>query len=243
MKNDVKASLKSFPLVSIMERSDDIWGIKDCESRFVYTNRAFRDFLDIPAKFKIEGKSDDQLPTPVAKFASELQKQDRETIKTGQRVTLIKTHFFNREKKLEPYLYEKFPLYDEKNECVGTVLYGRKMDFISLPQYVEELTTSECELKSPKALLLEPPSKLFTKKQLKVVFYALQSLSAKEIGRKLDRSNRTIENYLQAIYRTARVNSLPEFKKFCKKEGFDRYIPEELISPKIQFIENRRMSL
>ncbi|AWK15549.1 PAS domain-containing protein (plasmid) [Candidatus Fukatsuia symbiotica] len=231
----VKASLKSFPLVSIMERSDDIWGIKDCESRFIYTNRAFREFLNIPARFKIEGKRDEQLPTPLAEFASELKKQDQETIKSGQRVTLIKTHFFGREQKLEPYLYEKFPLYDEKNECVGTVFYGKKMDFISMPQYVDKLT--------PSVLALEPPSDLFTTFELKIVFHVLQSLSAKEIGKKLSRSNRTIENHLQTMYRKSDVNSLPEFKKFCNKTGFDRYIPQEFIRPRIQFMESRRASL
>ncbi|AWK14525.1 PAS domain-containing protein [Candidatus Fukatsuia symbiotica] len=230
--NKIKTSLKSFPLISIMEHSEDIWGIKDCESRFIYTNRAFREFLNIPACFKIEGKRDEQLPTPVAEFASELKKQDQETIKSGQRVTLIKTHFFGRKKKLEPYLYEKFPLYNEKNECVGTVFYGKKMDFISLPQYVDKVT--------PSVLALEPPSDLFTAFELKIVFHILQSLSAKEIGEKLHRSPRTIENHLQVMYRKSDVNSLPEFKRFCNEHGFDCYIPQEFIHPRIQFIENRR---
>ncbi|WP_176488767.1 helix-turn-helix transcriptional regulator [Candidatus Regiella insecticola] len=228
-------SLKSFSLISIMEHSEDIWGIKDCESRFIYTNRAFREFLNIPARFKIEGKRDEQLPTPVSEFPSELQKQDLDTISSGQRVTIIKTHFFGREQKLQPYLCEKFPFYSENNECMGTVFYGRKMDFISFPQYVDNIT--------PSVLALEPPSDLFTAFELKIVFHVLQSLSAKEIGKKLNRSYRTIENYLQVMYRKSDVSSLPEFKKFCSKHGFDCYIPQEFIRPGIQFIKNRRASL
>ncbi|WP_339056766.1 helix-turn-helix transcriptional regulator [Candidatus Regiella endosymbiont of Tuberolachnus salignus] len=224
-------SLKSFSLISIMEHSEDIWGIKDCESRFIYTNRAFRKFLNIPDKFKIEGKSDDQLPTPVAEFAEELKKQDQETISSGQRVTIIKTHFFGREKKLQPYLYEKFPLYDENNECVGTVFYGKKMDFVSPQQYASRIT--------PSGLKVAPPMKLFNK----FIFFILQSMSAKEIARKLSRSHRTIENNLCRMYQKSAVSSLKEFRKFCQKTGFDRYIPPEFIPLGIQFIENREASL
>ncbi|WP_339056714.1 helix-turn-helix transcriptional regulator [Candidatus Regiella endosymbiont of Tuberolachnus salignus] len=217
-----------------MESSNDIWGIKDCESRFIYTNRAFREFLNIPARFKIEGKRDEQLPTPISEFAPELQKQDLDTINSGQRVTLIKTHFFGREKKLQPYLYEKFPLYDENNECVGTVFYGKKMDFISPQQYASRI--------NPSGLKVAPPMKLFNKSELRIIFFILQSMSAKEIARKLYRSHRTIENNLYRMYQKSAVSSLKEFKKFCQKAGFDRYIPPEFIPLGIQFIENRRAS-
>lgn len=63
-----------------MKSSNDIWGIKDYESRFIYTNQAFREFLNIPTRFKIEGKRDEHLPTPISEFAPELQKQDLDTI-------------------------------------------------------------------------------------------------------------------------------------------------------------------
>lgn len=227
---NINNALKSFPLISIMESSNDIWGIKDCESRFIYTNRAFREFLNIPARFKIEGKRDEHLPTPVSEFASELKKQDLDAVSSRQRVTLIKTHFFGREKKLQPYWYEKFPLYNENNECVGTVFYGKKLDFISPQQYVSKIT--------PSGLAVDPPIKLFNQSELRIIFFILQSMSAKEVARKLYRSHRTIENNLCRIYQKSKVNSLQEFKKFCHKAGFDRYIPQEFIPIGIQFIEN-----
>ncbi len=217
-----------------MKSSNDIWGIKDCESRFVYANRAFREFLNIPAWFKIEGKRDEQLPTPVAKFASELKKQDLDAISSGQRVTLIKTHFFGREQKLQPYLYEKFPFYNENNECWGTVFYGKKLDFISPQQYASKIT--------PSGLKVAPPMKLFNKLELRIIFFILQSMNAKEVAKKLHRSPRTIGNALCRIYRKSKVNSLQEFKNFCYKVGFDCYIPPEFIPLGIQFIENRRAS-
>jgi DNA-binding NarL/FixJ family response regulator len=76
---------------------------------------------------------------------------------------------------------------------------------------------------------MKPPVNGFTKKELEVIFFLLQSFKAKEIGQKLNLSHRTIENKLQLIYGKANVNSLNAFKEYCKAEGFDRYVPEWFI--------------
>ncbi|AWK13938.1 transcriptional regulator [Candidatus Fukatsuia symbiotica] len=227
MKKIAKVS-SSLPLTSIMENSQDVWGIKDRDSRFIYTNRAFFDFLNLPQGFDVVGRRDDELPTCIAEFALIIEKLEREVIKSGQKITLIKTHFFGREQKLQPYLYETFPLNNKRNKCIGTVFYGRKLAIISLPHYVDKLTAT---------LLFEPPSTLFTQSELRIIFYLLRTMSAKEIGKKLARSHRTIENRIRILYQKAKVHSLRDFKHFCHQTGFDRTIPQVLIPLGIQFIE------
>ncbi|WP_254052043.1 helix-turn-helix transcriptional regulator [Candidatus Fukatsuia symbiotica] len=227
MKKIAKVS-RSLPLTAMMENSQDVWGIKDCDSRFIYTNRAFLDFLNVPQGFYVIGRRDDELPTCIAEFALIIQKLEREVIKSGQKITLIKTHFFGREQKLQPYLYETFPLHNKRNKCIGTVFYGRKLAIISLPHYVGKLTAT---------LLFEPHSTLFTQSELRIIFYLLRTMSAKEIGKKLARSHRTIENRIRILYQKAKVHSLRDFKHFCHQTGFDRTVPHAFIRPGIQCIE------
>ncbi|WP_216824482.1 LuxR C-terminal-related transcriptional regulator, partial [Candidatus Fukatsuia symbiotica] len=86
-------------------------------------------------------------------------------------------------------------------------------------------------------LLFEPPSTLFTQSELRIIFYLLRTMSAKEIGKKLARSHRTIENRIRILYQKAKVHSLRDFKHFCHQTGFDRTIPQVLIPLGIQFIE------
>lgn len=81
----------------------------------------------------------------------------------------------------------------------------------------------------PISLLLSPPCKTFSIKELDVIFYALQSFSAKEIARELNLSHRSIENKMQEIYRKATVYSLQGLKDYCRERELDKYIPPKFL--------------
>ncbi|MFM1345801.1 hypothetical protein WFP14_04450 [Yersinia proxima] len=42
-------------LISFMENNEEPWGVKDCESRFMYANKATLKFSQLPTNFNIEG--------------------------------------------------------------------------------------------------------------------------------------------------------------------------------------------
>ncbi|WP_049633921.1 PAS domain-containing protein [Yersinia aldovae] len=211
-------------LISFMENNDEPWGVKDCESRFMYANKATLKYSQLPLNFDIEGRLDNECPAQWAEFAPDLQKQDRAVETDKKRVAMIQTCLFGQEHTL----CEKFPLFDNEKKCIGTIFHVTKFNFISI-----------CDLFNktpPPVLIMKPPTNDFTKKELEVIFFLLQSLNAKEIGRKLNLSNRTIANKLQSIYGKANVNSKSAFKEYCKAEGFNRYIPEWLIKAGCTFI-------
>ncbi|WP_145559705.1 PAS domain-containing protein [Yersinia mollaretii] len=212
-------------LLSFMENNEDPWGVKDCESRIIYANKATLKYSQLPLNFNIEGRLDNECPAKWAEFASDLQKQDREVEMDKKRVAMIQTCLWGQEHTL----CEKFPLFDNEKRCIGTLFHVTKFNFIS----IYDLFINK---EIPPVLVMKPPTSDFTKKELEVIFYLLQSLNAKEIGEKLNLSHRTISNKLQLIYGKAKVNSLSAFKEYCKVEGIDRYIPERLIKPGCQFI-------
>ncbi|MEA9445329.1 LuxR family transcriptional regulator [Candidatus Fukatsuia symbiotica] len=227
--NSQRVTVKSFDsLFSFMDASDEPWNVKDTESRHVYANEAAFDFLDLPIGYDIEGRLDDECPAPWAEFAPEFQKQDRETESKGKSVAIISTQFYTRAQKLLSYFVPKYPVYNESQECIGTIYTASKLDYLCLSQGLNN--------RVPSTLVLDPPTDLFTKPELKVMFYALQSMNAEEIGRKLDHPQQAIKDNLRRIYKKAKVNSSAMFKEFCCAEGFDRYMPPELIKPEVQFI-------
>ncbi|MEY4921419.1 MAG: hypothetical protein RLY17_136 [Pseudomonadota bacterium] len=205
-------------LLSFMENNEEPWCVKDCESRFRYANKATFKFSKLPIDFDIEGRLDNECPTLWAEFASDLQKHDRQVEMDKRRVAMIQTCLWPDQAHA---LCEKFPLFDNEKKYIGTVSHMTKFNFVSSYDLFNK--------KIPSVLVMKPPVNGFTKKELEVIFFLLQSFKAKEIGEKLNLYHRTIENKLQLIYGKANVNSLSAFREYCKAEGFDRYVPEWFI--------------
>ncbi|HEN3581004.1 TPA: PAS domain-containing protein, partial [Yersinia enterocolitica] len=64
-------------LIRFWERSSEPWEVKDSQSRYIYANPRAHRFVSLPAKYKIEGRLDGDLPSPIAEFQDEFQRQDR----------------------------------------------------------------------------------------------------------------------------------------------------------------------
>ncbi|AWK13344.1 PAS domain-containing protein [Candidatus Fukatsuia symbiotica] len=217
-------------ILSLCHSSTDPWGIKDLDSRYLYGNSAYFELLNLPARFDIEGLLDDEIPHPIHQFANDFREQDRQVQQSLKNISALDIHPYGRRKECQPYVFDKYPFYDQNGNCVGTIFHAKKLRFYSPMSCVQG--------KLPSSLLLSPPSGLFTRKELDVVFYTLQSFSAKRIAKKLNLAHRTIENRLQDIYRKSDVNSSSAFKDFCQAKGFDKYVPVRLLSPSSSIISD-----
>lgn len=109
-----------------METSHEPWGIKDQNSRFVYENKAMAMLRDLPRGFNVEGRLDNDLPWEGAAFAEQFQIHDRAVMQAEQRICSLETHLYGKEKLLSSYFFEKFPFYNEDNQCVGVIsMHGK----------------------------------------------------------------------------------------------------------------------
>ncbi|WP_338011032.1 hypothetical protein [Photorhabdus temperata] len=70
-------------LVYMWERSNEPWGAKDCQSKFIYANPAFYQLLNLPEYFDITRISTDKLPSPIAEYEEEYYHQDQKVIQTN----------------------------------------------------------------------------------------------------------------------------------------------------------------
>ncbi|WP_244267227.1 helix-turn-helix transcriptional regulator [Sodalis-like endosymbiont of Proechinophthirus fluctus] len=73
-------------------------------------------------------------------------------------------------------------------ECISSIFHARKVEDVSLQKQL-------CG-KSPGYFLFYPPETIFTEGKLDVIFFVLQNMSSKVIGRHLGLSHCTVENKL-----------------------------------------------
>lgn len=216
------------PFITMIEKLSDPWGIKDAESRHVYMNKAAYLYTNTPPSFKIEGRSDVEFPEKWSDYAEEFCKQDKRVEGSGDRVTVIETHYWYGRDHMTPFICDKFPIYSKENNYIGCLWNAKPLDTLSPLQYINEQKFS--------VLTTAVNHPLFTKSEQDTIFLLLQKFSVKEIARIYKITAKTVENKIYNIYQKADVHSSHQFEEYCKKEGLDNYIPERLIKRGVRFI-------
>ncbi|CNJ70764.1 LuxR family transcription regulatory protein [Yersinia aldovae ATCC 35236] len=205
-------------LIRFWEHSSEPWEIKDNQSRYVYANHRFNKFLDLPDKYSVEGRFDGELPTPIAKFQDEFQRQDRQVEQLQDRITSVEIHLLNGLSYLTAYFCDKYPLIDENGVSQGVICHARPVNDIVLAHLNK--------IKTPGSLVFTPPSQLFTKREWEVLFYISHHFSSTEISKKIHLSPRSVDNIIQNIYRKAGVTSKKQVIEYCYEQKINNYIPQ-----------------
>ncbi|REF26275.1 regulatory LuxR family protein [Xenorhabdus cabanillasii] len=79
--------------------------------------------------------------------------------------------------------------------------------------------------------MFQPPTNLFTQREWDAIFLSLHKYTSKQIGRILNISYRTVENYTAQIYRKVGVSSAQQLEEYCRLNNFDLYVPERFLQP------------
>ncbi len=224
VNKDLDVHSKSFDaFISYMENCNEFWYIKDKESRFIYMNDYGLHHSGLPKGFNVEGKLDSECPVYWSEVADIIQSNDRRVMEEKKVIpTLITFIYGGRDKIIQPFMAHVAPLI-KNGESIGVVGKARKLEVFSM--YHMEIN------KPPESLSFGNPTEIFTDREFDIVFFALQSLSAKDIARKLDISYRTVQSRLQIIYQKIGINSLSQLKEYCRGKGYDNYAPTRFINP------------
>uniref|UniRef100_UPI0036D905CB PAS domain-containing protein n=1 Tax=Photorhabdus sp. RM322S TaxID=3342825 RepID=UPI0036D905CB len=209
-------------LTQMWDRSNEPWAAKDLQSRFIYANSAFYQLLNLPEDFDIIGLSADELPLPIAKCAEEFYRQDQKAIQTMQRVTSLETHLLGEHKVKQTYLCDKYPLCDEKGDCMGIILHMYKTQDFSVSSYYEKT--------SPSTLQFIPPNNILTQTEWEIIFLTLRSQDEESISKELMISTEDVINHIQSIYQKFNLPLHMELEDFCKKNNYHLYVPERFFT-------------
>ncbi|EKN3969102.1 helix-turn-helix transcriptional regulator [Yersinia enterocolitica] len=205
-------------LIRFWERSSEPWGIRDNQSRFIYSNARHHKLLGLSEKYNLEGRLDSELPSPTAAFQMEFQAHDRKVKLSQERITSVEIHEWDGLSYLKPNFCDKYPLIDENGVSQGIIFHVRPVEDIILSRLTK--------ITIPTSLIFTPPSDLFTKREWEVLFYTLHSFSSKDIARKLHLSPRSISNIIQNIYRKAGVSSKRQIVDYCYENKISNYVPQ-----------------
>ncbi|OIV47394.1 helix-turn-helix transcriptional regulator [Sodalis sp. TME1] len=174
-------------------------------------------FFNPPMKALMDLPKDMRLPFEVFQQQEKLSRENRIF------VTAFNQQPFGRNAITQPWLFYYFPTFDgdAEGKCNGTFCHAHPCRFIS---------TQECvDGEAPRPATFEPDTR-FTPSEREVIFFAVNGLSAKEIGQRQKISYRTVENKLQVIFNKIGAHSARELAMYCRENGTDRYIPPSLLS-------------
>ncbi|HDL8706961.1 TPA: helix-turn-helix transcriptional regulator [Yersinia enterocolitica] len=205
-------------LIRFWENSSEPWGVKDNQSRYVYANNRLHRLLALPDKFNMEGRTDVELPTPIAEFELEFQEHDCKVKLLQDRITSVEIHAWDGRSYYQPYFVDKYPLMDENGISQGVICHGRPVEDIIL--------THINKIKVPTSLILTPPSDLFSKRDWEVLFYILHLFSSMEVATKLHLSSRTIDNITQKIYKKIGISGRQQLVDYCYENKINNYVPQ-----------------
>ncbi|TNH41658.1 helix-turn-helix transcriptional regulator [Photorhabdus luminescens] len=210
-------------IINTMEISNEPWGIKDKNSCFIYGNLAFKHIQNLPDSFDYEGWCDDEIPWDGAEFAKEFIIHDQRVMEKKARICSLETHMYGKDTFLSSYFQEKYPFYNDDNECVGTLFHGWKAkdySLASLHLYYKTL---------PASIILQPPSDIFTPREWDIIFFFLQKYTRKQIGQKLNIAYHTVETYMARIYGKISIHSSQQLEEYCLANNFHHYVPEKFL--------------
>ncbi|ERT10335.1 PAS domain-containing protein, partial [Photorhabdus temperata] len=150
-------------IINTTQHSNEPWGIKDQNSCWTYGNQAFKHIQNLPDSFNYEGFFDTEIPWNGAEFAKEFMVHDKHVITKGQRVCSLETHIFGKDKFLSSHFCEKYPLYNDENECIGILFHAWKAKEYSLAQL------HQYHKNLPSSIILQPPTDLFTQQEWDII--------------------------------------------------------------------------
>jgi hypothetical protein len=58
-------------LINFWEISNEPWGAKDINSKFIYANKKYNELLALPKGYDVAGHYDGELPSPTSNFQNE----------------------------------------------------------------------------------------------------------------------------------------------------------------------------
>ncbi|MEY4475712.1 MAG: hypothetical protein RL248_1479 [Pseudomonadota bacterium] len=208
-------------LINFWGISNEPWGAKDINSKFIYANKKYNELLALPKGYDVAGHYDGELPSPTSNFQNEFQAHDRKVELLLDRVTSIEIHPFNGHNYLQPWYFDKFPLIDKSGQCKGTIFHGRPVDTLTLDNLKK---IKERNIQT--SLMFTPPSGIFSNREWDIVFYIIQGCSTKEIAEQLSLSDRTVSNHIQSTYQKTGATCRNSLIEYCNEHNIANYVPE-----------------
>lgn len=211
----------------------DPYAIRTLDSRHIYANRAMAKLTGLKSVNDIIDRVDYEIPSLLYENEDSLKEwrlQDKKIVESRQQLAMLEIH---PDAIDSPYICRKVPFYNKNGECIGAFCTIKYIETFSPNDFVKG--------RFPGSLLLNKPDDIFTEKECEIIFFKLQRMSSKEIGKILNISHRTIEKRLLDMYQKIDVNHFEDFRSYCESRNLHRYIPTRILNFRKALFDNNNM--
>ncbi|WP_159084459.1 PAS domain-containing protein [Dongshaea marina] len=222
-------------LLQIMKRNPQPMGIKDNQSRFVYSNQAYIDLLNLPEGFELKGKTNSELPASTSEFSQMFIAHDRTTEKAGTTVKSLEIHPFGPQQITQPYIFCKTPIYNRCSEPLGTFFHCMPLHEnislftnIVLGRIENAKTVTATQRTASEAWKLKTPTELLSEKVWEALFLYGIGLGDKQIGTRLDISTTAARARINRACQTLKI-PVSQISDFMRARGWLSHIPRRFL--------------
>ncbi len=221
-------------LINVLDQHPEPYCIKNVDSVYVYANSPLAKLIGLRTPKDFLHKSEFEINSRLTEnedVVREWQYQDRVVFESKKNLQVLEVH---PNAIVHPYLVVKIPFYDEFNQCIGVLTYGKTLKNLATNIFINRRCTG--------SLLLDKPDDFFTEKECEMIFWVLQGDSYKSISDKLSLPLRTVESTFQKLYEKVGVSHFDDFSEFCYKNNYNRYLPKRFMENKaILFMDYPRI--
>jgi len=210
------------PIINMLDQLPFPFVIRNSETRIIYANLADAECLGVAGPKDIIGKFECEIDSKLFEYEETLagfNQQYQQVFSTKASLSNLEIHPHAID---YPYISIKMPFFDAQKECVGIFGYNKRLEVYTLNDYVKG--------HMPGSLLLNKPDDFFTERQCEIMFYRLQGFKVKEVAARLNLTANTVSNYMQMLYDKVGANNLDEFREFCERRNYHRYLPKRFLT-------------
>lgn len=225
-------TIKTVPkeVIFFFEKSNEPWGIKDTESRYVYANKAYFDFLGVPneKRNRIHLKSYDFIPS-LQPLIQGLVSHDQEVMNTGERYEAVGTLFING--NYRTFLFEKWPRFSSTGKVNGTIFHLKPFEQISMSYFIDKPFYGKATY--------YPPTNIFSRREWDVLFLLFRRVDKKQISKILKLKETSVRNLISRLFLRTGIAGKEELLSYGFREGWHLYIPPRFAEVGYDLISNK----
>lgn len=203
--------------------------IKDTKSKYLFVNKQLAHLLGFKKQADIVGKTDYDLNCGAAKNAAAYIEQDRHVMANITEVQYISQDSYYQSQKKIILAYCK-PYIDDRNHISGTITYGLVLDTNKTTDLILKLNQT-CSSEEHTLYHIKADYHDFglNKQESACLFYLLRGMSYKEIGKSMNRSPRTVENYMNDLKFKLDCPSRQILIEKCLALGLHLIVPSSIL--------------
>jgi DNA-binding CsgD family transcriptional regulator len=209
---------------------------KDCDSRFLGCNNGLAELANLNAPEKIIDKSDEDMPWGENGYADIFREEDKEVIAQGTiNFCLGKYEFASSEKVV---LTQKTPIINSDGYITGIINYLTTINNLTITNITQTLLCSGVTIEP---ILIDYIKKLFIAKndslnisprEEECLYFLIRRLTAKDIGKTLGLSYRTVEFYINSLKKKLKCRKVSSLIIKAIKLGYMDNIPTSILAKK-----------